>query len=113
MLESSATCYRPAVGQDALKGTTLTLGAPYATGLPCSMTQTGAAVRLVYGQRQADTTVTLYFAQDPDSQPGDVIDVTDRAGKVYRCLVHGTSPNSGGRARLWQVDCEQLQEPPD
>lgn len=110
MMESSAVLKRPTIGRDSAQGTTLEPFATVWSGRPCSCQQVGASVQLIYQQRNTVVTTTLYFPQDPEAEPNDILVVTDRVStRTY--LVEDSYQSDHGRGRLWQVHCRLIRAP--
>lgn len=110
MLESTATTKRPTIGRDSAQGVTQDPFVTLLTDVPCSCQQASARVQELYAQRNAFVTTTVYFAQDPQVQPNDLLLVTDRTGGTANYRVVGQS-QAVGRGRLWNVDCEFVGAP--
>ena len=122
MMECSAVIYRPSIGHDSRRGVTQqpfipvdpNVGGAAAerveTELPCSVQQAGPRDIMVYGQRNAEFSTVLIFAQDPKCQMNDQIRVKDRTGNTTYYLVVGAAIPVG-RARQWIVTANYVQQP--
>ena len=122
MCESSAIVYRPSIGRDARSGVTQSPfvpvdpinGGPAAnrveTELPCSVQQAGPRDMMLYGQRNAEFSTIIIFAQDPKCQINDQIRAKDRTGATTYYLVVGAAIPIG-RARQWVVTANFIQQP--
>jgi hypothetical protein len=111
MLESTASLYRPKVGQDTHRGTTQDFSVPKATGLPCSQQQASSRVQLLYGQRNDFVDTTVFFARDPGAEPNDLLIVTHcTTGRVSKYLVRG-GHWSDAKNRVFALDVELIRQP--
>lgn len=122
MMEASAVVLRPSIGNDSRHGVTQDPFAPVdpvnggaqvnrvPTPLPCSVQQAGPRDIMLYGQRNAEFSTVIIFAQDPKCQMNDRIDVTDRTGNTTSYLVVGAAIPVG-RARQWIVTANFIQQP--
>ena len=123
MMECSAVVYRPNIGYDSRHGVVQepflpidpTAGGPAANRLepdpiPCSVQQAGPRDIMLYGQRNAEFSTVLIFAQNPYCQMNDQIRVKDRTGNTtYYQVVGAAIPV--GRARQWIVTANYIQQP--
>ena len=122
MMEASATVFRPNISYDSRHGV---LQEPFVpvdpsaggqaaerveTELPCSVQQAGPRDIMLYGQRNAEFSTVLIFAQDPKCQMNDQIRVKDYTGNVTYYLVVGAAIPVG-RAQQWIVTANYIQQP--
>jgi hypothetical protein len=111
MLESVATIQRPIIGRDSRQGVTQPQFKILATSLPCSAQEASGSVRELYAQRNAVVTTTIFFVQDPLTEPNDRVIVTNmRTGNITTLLIQSEA-TSDTRGRLWSVDCQLVRAP--
>ena len=122
MMEASAVVYRPSIGRDSRQGVTQSPFVPVdpvnggpetnrlETELPCTVQQASPRDVMAYGQRNAEFSTVLVFAQDPKCQMNDQIRVRDRTGATTYYLVVGAAIPVG-RGRQWIVTANYVQQP--
>lgn len=122
MMEASAVVLRPAIGFDRRHGVKQNPFVPVdpvnggveanrvETELPCSVQQAGPRDIMLYGQRNAEFSTVIIFAQDPRCQINDQMRVKDRTGNTTYYLVVGAAIPVG-RARQWIVTANYVQQP--
>lgn len=119
MFTDTASAYRPAIGLDALQGTTqdFTSGNPgvvtVLSNAPCSYQPAKGSLKLLYAQRLQECDGVLYFAQDPGDLVNCLITVQrGRVGDVLQLNALGTGdPIQMGQTWVWQVDCVRVRQP--
>ncbi len=111
MLESVCSIQRPtSVTRDSASGV-VQVFTTIASNLPCSQQEASASVIMLYSQRNASVTTTIYFAQDPKTEPNDRISCVDRNGVATWYLVEGEAQVAAGRGRLWSVGATRIRPP--
>lgn len=133
MMECSAVVYRPNIGYDARHGVTQepflpidpTTGEPTSRSdgnagpaanrlepdpLPCSVQEASPRDIMLYGQRNAEFSTVLIFAQNPFCQMNDQLRVTDYTGNTTYYLVVGAARPTG-RGQQWVVTANYVQNP--
>lgn len=110
---------RPAIAQDSAKGVTqdFTVGNAGVTelfsGVPCSQQASSPRVQAYYAQRNAVVSNQIYFSQEIDIQPNDLLVVTSfKSGYVTYYNVTGTAhPVELGTTWVWTVPCDEIDQP--
>lgn len=119
MMTDVANAWKPAIGLDALGGTTqdFTPGdagvTQVLTNAACSYQPAKGSLKLLYAQRLQECDGTLYFAQDPGDLVNCLIKVTrGRIGDVLQLNALGTAdPIQMGQTWVWQLDCKRVRQP--
>lgn len=111
MMESVATISRPKTGRDSAQGTTIPSFTVMATNLPCSYQEPSSNVESIYSQRNTVVSHNVYFAQDPNTEVNDVIDIfCPRTGESFRILVEGEA-QAVARGRVYLVTGKRIRPP--
>lgn len=111
MLQSVATIQRPTTGQDTLGSTTFDPFTTVASGLACSYQEGSASKDFLYNQPNAFVSPTVYFDQDPATEPNDIISIfSPLTGVTVTVLVQGEAePVMMGV--LWSVAVTRIRAP--
>jgi hypothetical protein len=111
LLESVATLKRPTISRDSRSGVVQDPFKILATNVPCSVQEAGSSVQAIYAQRSAVANVTVYFVSDPEVEPSDRIEATNKRTNTTVYLNVQGEATSDTRGRLWSVDCQLIRAP--
>lgn len=119
MFSDFAQGIRPAIGRDSALGVTqdFTVGNPGVTLLfsdvPVSYQESSARTNLFYQQRDATVSNEVFFSQNPNIEPNDLLIVTRcKTGDSIPLLVVGMSdPVQLGTTWVWKVATERVRQP--